>query len=393
MTRGTFRSARSFISNFREIVLPAAIVLLCSQTVAVVFSAAQLFEKGAEALRRGDYPLAEDSFLRILELEPKNVGALGNLGVVYAKTNRRPKAIQTYNRALRITPSDQGLLLNLGIAYLKEEDYADALGPLLKANAADPDNLQVRELVATCRIYSGDLSTAISSLEELRIVDPNKAGVLYLLGVAYTRAKQPDKAKPVFAELLASAVDPLQSSFVLGRIYYDGGRFADAEQSLLDVVGKEPGFPGAQLALAKVYISERENEKAVQELQRLLQRDSRNADAHYVLGALRVQTGNYAGGIPELEIAKKDFPNSWATSFYLGKAMLRTGRTEEAISLLKRAAELNPDEQSVYYLLGQAYRSTGRMQESKTTLQMVKQLDAGKLRKEEAAVGHIPDPD
>ena len=36
----------------------------------------------------GDYAAAEEGFRRVLNSAPDNIGALGNLGVVYSRTNR-----------------------------------------------------------------------------------------------------------------------------------------------------------------------------------------------------------------------------------------------------------------------------------------------------------------
>ena len=67
-------------------------------------TARQTFESAMQALNSGDYPAAEAGFNKVLEADPRNVSALANLGVLYAKTHRYGKAIQVYQRALRISP-------------------------------------------------------------------------------------------------------------------------------------------------------------------------------------------------------------------------------------------------------------------------------------------------
>src|SRR5437773_2458258 len=80
-----------------------------------------IFRRAVSALSAGDYASAEQGFRSVLESEPKNTGALGNLGVVYARTNRLGDAAATYRRALRVAPSVKGLLLNLGLVEFKRE--------------------------------------------------------------------------------------------------------------------------------------------------------------------------------------------------------------------------------------------------------------------------------
>ena len=77
---------------------PVALVGLSSDT------AKQTFESATQALNAGDYPAAEAGFNKVLKLDPRNVSALANLGVLYAKTHRYGKAIEAYQRVLQISP-------------------------------------------------------------------------------------------------------------------------------------------------------------------------------------------------------------------------------------------------------------------------------------------------
>src|SRR5215469_11827773 len=87
----------------------------------------QIFERAAAQLKAGDYAGAESGFRNVLKSEPRNVEAMGNLGVVYSRTFRYAPAIDTYKQALRLLPQEQGILLNLGLVYLEQDNYALAL--------------------------------------------------------------------------------------------------------------------------------------------------------------------------------------------------------------------------------------------------------------------------
>jgi Flp pilus assembly protein TadD len=63
-----------------------------------------IFEHASQALQAGDYPAAERGFRKVLRAEPGNLGAMGNLGVVYSRTNRYARAIVVYKQALRTAP-------------------------------------------------------------------------------------------------------------------------------------------------------------------------------------------------------------------------------------------------------------------------------------------------
>src|SRR5512140_2774114 len=90
-------------------------------------SLSDVFQRAAAALAAGDYAAAESGFQQVLKASPNHLGALGNLGVVYSRSERPTEAIAVYRRALRLAPNEKGLLLNLGLAHLKSDAHAEAL--------------------------------------------------------------------------------------------------------------------------------------------------------------------------------------------------------------------------------------------------------------------------
>jgi tetratricopeptide (TPR) repeat protein len=347
-----------------------------------------IFEGAVRALSAGDYGAAEQGFLAVLKASPQNIGALGNLGVVYSRTNRPGKAIAVYHRALKISPNDSLLQLNLGLAYLKQDDHARALPLFAQVIAAEPGHKQARELLATCRLYTGDVATAIRELEALRADEPHNSGVLYLLGVGYAKNKQPDKAKAALDEMFSTAVAPAQAQFLLGKTYYDAGQFPEAEQFFLKALELDPQIPNVKLELAKVCLSQRRTEDATTQLRQILSTHPRDADANYFLGGALVQDGRFQEAIPFLENARQLTPESWAVYFYLGKAMFQLNRFAEAAPLLKQAAELNPQEAAIYYQLGKALQKLGRDREAQTALRRVRELRTQALNREVDWVSH-----
>lgn len=77
------------------------------------------FEQAASALRRGDLPEAERLCASFVAAQPRHVGGLGNLGVVYLRQGLPARAEEIWEPALRLAPRDPGLRTNLGLAYLR----------------------------------------------------------------------------------------------------------------------------------------------------------------------------------------------------------------------------------------------------------------------------------
>ncbi len=356
----------------------AACLCLCGFLLFAADSAKDVFDRAAQALVAGDYPAAERGFQAVLRDEPRHVGALGNLGIIYSRTNRTAQAIAAYRRALRISPDDKAILLNLGLLYLKQESHKKALPLFERVVALDPQHPQARQLLAICRLYTGQLAPAIRDLETLRAAHPKDEQILFLLGFAYLKSSDADHAKSVFQEMFQVA-GPARAEFMLGRACYEAALFERAEESYLEVLRLDPAFPGLHLELGKLYISQRRTDDAIRELNIVLRENANNEDANYYLGGLFVQEARYKEAIPYLERARKLKPDSWGTLFYLGKAKLRLDQPAEAATLLQRAVELNPDEASAYYHLGRALRACGRTAEAERAFNRLKDMKSDAL--------------
>jgi len=331
-------------------------------------SAAVIFQKGAAALAAEDYPTAEGSFQAVLKLEPRNVGAMGNLGVVYSRSRRFSEAISIYKRALRIAPADKFIATNLGLAYVRQEQFADAL-PIFEKLAAAPSNLQARELLATCRLALGEYKSAVAALQPLLAAEPANPGALYLLGVALTRLKRPEEAHEAFAKMMA-AVSPAQANFLMGKASYETERFIEAVDFFRKVLQADPAFDGAHRELGKALISLNDDENAEKELREAPPDDF---EALYFLGGLLART-RPAEAIPILEKARTLAPDMWGPPYYLGRIYVDQGRTTEALSLLERAAKLNPDESAIQYQLGRAFQKAGREADAKAAFDRVTKI-------------------
>jgi tetratricopeptide (TPR) repeat protein len=327
-----------------------------------------------------DYPGAEQGFLAVLKLEPRNVGALGNLGVVYSRMNRFGQAVQTYERALRIAPGNPALMLNLGLAYVKQEQFAQALPIFTKLGATAP-TLQNRQLLATCLVETGQPEKALTVLDALVRENPSDTGLLYLQGVALARLKKSDAAHEAWARMMAAA-PPAQAAFLMGKASYETENFEDAAKFFRQALEADPSLQDSHRELGKTLVSLRDNEAAAKEL-RLA--DPNDGEALYFLGGALASVAD-PEAYPVLEKARDLNPDFWGSYYYLGKLQFEQGKTREALANLEHAVRLKPDESAVIYQLGRAYQKAGRAAEAQAAFEKVRKLKASSLGKEVQAM-------
>mgnify|MGYP000935356939 FL=1 len=98
-----------------------------------------LYAQALKHHRQGDLRKAKELYKKVIRLEPRNIEALNNLGVVYMNLNVHQWAIIRLHDALKIKPNYADALYNLACIYAREHDAAKSVGYLKKAIGCNPD--------------------------------------------------------------------------------------------------------------------------------------------------------------------------------------------------------------------------------------------------------------
>jgi Flp pilus assembly protein TadD len=343
--------------------------------------AKKLFHDGEQALRANELAAAERRFGEFLKLEPNNVAALGNMGVVLSRMGRHQDAVQIYERALKLAPKSPDLHLNLGLAYLKQDDHRQARSAFERAAALRPGHPQTLELLASAHLLTGETDRAVTQLESL----PQSSGVLYLLALGYLKQNRRDEARASIDRLFAT-LDAAQAHLLAGRAYYESTMFDEALAELQKARALGPELPGVWRELGKTQVSLRRSEEAEASLREAMKREPADAEAAYFLGALLVQGGNFQEGAPLLERARATRPSFWGAWYYLGKAAALAGDHAGAVRFLTRASELRDDEPSIIYQLSRSLKASGRDEEAARAMQVYRTLQSKSQSQAEEAL-------
>lgn len=199
-----------------------------------------LVQKGRSGLRRRRLHEAEDSFRKVLDLDPTHRAALAGLGETYLMqkehikagevleqaiafgppsphllynaanafrgAQRREKAFKYYLQLIEVNPSHVRGLTRLGEAYLERKDFGRAQEVLEQALDLEPYNLYALRGVARAHRGKRDYRAAIVVYERLLKLMPGDHRILVRLGEAY--AHEGDAASARRAYQLALQIDP-----------------------------------------------------------------------------------------------------------------------------------------------------------------------------------------
>jgi len=91
---------------------------------------------------------AIDCFRKAVELDPRLIGAVNNLGAVYALLDLKEEAVVIYQKAIEENPGNADLYFNLGFVYFRSDDMKKAGYYWEKTLEIDPEHVDAKRGLA-----------------------------------------------------------------------------------------------------------------------------------------------------------------------------------------------------------------------------------------------------
>ena len=186
-----------------------------------------------QALYDWDWPGAERSFRRALELDQNSSLAHYGLSKVLASEGRFDPGIAEAKRALELDPLSMIIASSLGWELAAARRYPEADAAFQAALDQDPVFSWTYLFRAWSREVRGDFDGAIADLR--KAVDLGESGGMAAGDLAYSlaRAKRTQEASALLQQLQREAKTRFVSGFVLSRAYDGLGRREEAMRALI----------------------------------------------------------------------------------------------------------------------------------------------------------------
>lgn len=185
------------------------------------------------ALARSDRPQeAESVLLQALTLDPNSESINFTLGNLYGKYKRMEKAQKAFEATVKINPKNTEAQYLLGYCYgelFQEDKKLAILEGLVKAL---PDDVRVLKSLGYVYLFFGKFSQAVDIYRHTLLVAPNDLETRYLLGRAIAeQANSPEAFAEAERELVAvrkAAPENPGVHLALGILHFRRGEFAKA---------------------------------------------------------------------------------------------------------------------------------------------------------------------
>ncbi len=186
-----------------------------------------------------------------------------------------------------------------------------------------------------------------------------------------TMAPAGSGATPAAAAPEAAKANPAVAAYNEGAELANAGKVPEAIAKLEEAVTAKPDLTAGYEALAKLYLRNKNYDKAIDRANKALEIDNDNQDMFTVLTEAYTAKGDKAKAAEY----RKKLPADAASMFNDAAHLINSGKDAEAEPLLKSAIAANDKFAAAYYELGMLYVRTQKNADAKTNLQKYLELE------------------
>lgn len=186
---------------------------------------------------------AQQIYLQILQIEPKNKSALIGVGRAYQAQGIFDKALKAFLTASIYDPSDAEGLMRAGILYLDSQKYADAINQFKRAISVNPLYPRLNYLIGRAYYNSGEFELALQAVMSERKINPNIADSYILAAEIYSASRQFQKCAAEYQQAIKLRPQGADLYVRIAKCYRQNGSPEIAESMLAIAAGQESGLP------------------------------------------------------------------------------------------------------------------------------------------------------
>lgn len=310
------------------------------------------FLRAEHLLETGQPQAAEQEFLAVLLIDPTNVDAHANLGVIAFVAHDYAGASRQFQEALKLQPSLSKARALLGLSEEELGNGEEAASELEKAFPALEDRkLRIKVGLELAQIYyqTGELQKAVPVLTSLQELDPTNADVLFASYRTYSQLED-----QTIDALALVGMHSARMRQVVAENLIQAGDLNGAIAAYRSALKIDPQLPGIHLELGEAYLESHSTsllQDAEAEFQADLELNPKDAKAECGLGEIYIRGSNLDASLKHYERAATLEPGSSEAHLGVGGVLLMMKQYEEARTELTKAIQLNPENALAYYKL------------------------------------------
>jgi tetratricopeptide (TPR) repeat protein len=211
------------------------------------------YNKGVQQAQDGNYKRAQQLFQQAVRKDPKHVGALSYLGMVFANTRQYSPAIKMAKRALKLDPTNEQANQTLVRIYEIRGSWKKMVAPL---------NALTQNYGSESRYYA-KLGEAHFRLKHYMSSAPSRTVKYYNMGLVYGFLKRHDEAIRYFELALNEKPGLAGAYYNIGAMYQNSEQLESAMENYEKALRIDPNIEMASsnLDYLKGYLERRKQQQ------------------------------------------------------------------------------------------------------------------------------------
>jgi tetratricopeptide (TPR) repeat protein len=337
-------------------------------------------EQAQQALRANQPSVAAQAYEQVLKLDPDNVDARANLGVVAMSTGNWSKAAENLEAALKLQPSQTNIQALLGLCLIHLGRNSEARD-LLTAAVPGLENSKLKHEAGLALVSllsaGGEWDKASTLLATLRELYPDDPAISYAAFRIHT-----ELAFQAIESLAVNAPDSAQFHRALAEHLVNDGRTEAAITEYRKALAITPDSPDLHFELGQALFYESHVDTRLAEAQKefasSLRYNPLDARSECELAEIEILRSNPAGASSHFERALKLNSGAACAKAGLAKQLMDKGEQQQALAYLRDAVHDDPYNDLFHYHLWSLYRRMGNKEEAAKEMEKFKQLRAMK---------------
>lgn len=305
--------------------------------------------------------LAIPVFRQIVSIDPANLSAHGNLGVLLFFQNNYPEAITEMRTALKLEPKPWRIQALLGIAEKRTGDITAAHSDL-EESFANVDDAKIKreaglELIELASA-SGEMDQAAEVISKLEVAAPQDPQLIF---VAYQISIQ--MVDQSLLNMAIAAPDSAELHMMMADQFVLMGDPDNAIAQYREAIRLNPNLPGVHFELGvqlKTSSDPALKAQAEREFRTAITLNQFDEKAWRALGEVMADKDDFSAAKEDYSKALALAPKDSETETDLAKLLLTHGDPLNAASLLESAVKDDPTNAVAHYQLSTLYRQAGR---------------------------------
>ena len=302
----------------------AAMSQLVSSTAKKTYSAGEksnrivLLERLASMYRAAEqYDKAVETYRQIPELEPAAAGRVeAQIADTYRAGKQFSKALEAANAAAKKYPDDR-IVRSVRASILADTgNNAEAVVEAKKLVEGKPDR---EAWITAAQIYDkthnyADMAKAIDEADKLSTDREDKENIAFMRGAMYEKQKNYDAAEREFRKVLETNPKNTSAMNYLGYMFADRNvHLQEALQLLRKAVDMEPDNGAYLDSLGWVYYRLNDLDNAETNLQRAIEKFSKDPTVHDHMGDVYFSKGRVKDAIAQWQLSLQEWQNTAAS--------------------------------------------------------------------------------